>query len=457
MAENTDRPNVLLLMADQWRFDYLGCAGATWVKTPNIDELASRGMRFTHCHVNSPVCTPSRISLASGLLPSRMGHVNNRTFLPSSVPTYYQQLRDHQHFVGCVGKVDLAKADGYNGEKGNRPVAFSWGFTHPYECEGKMHAGQGGGKVIGPYTAYLKRKGTLEAFNEDYARRRKEGYSVSAHDSVLPTRQFEDAFIGRRAARWIEQIPGDFPWHLFVSFVGPHDPFDPPSEYATRYRDAAMPDPIPANENGKPAWHKKRAKVHSSETVRQTRRQYCAAIELIDAEVGEIIQSLKKRGQFDNTYIIFTSDHGEMLGDHGMYTKSVMYDPSVRVPLIVSGPGIEKGVANDTFVELMDLNPTICELQGVKPLPKIDARSFMPVLKGEKTEHRDMVVSELDNCRMARNKQFKLVANVNDTTELYDMKNDPDEQVNLIKEKPEAAGELSRAMSKRFIGNKWHR
>src|SRR5690606_25964268 len=110
-------------------------------------------------HVNSPVCTPSRISLATGLFPSRVGHVGNGTFMPLSTRTYYQQLRDQQYYVGCVGKVDLAKPDGYNGIKGNRPIAYSWGFTHPFECEGKMHAGQGNGRIVGPYTAYLKRKG----------------------------------------------------------------------------------------------------------------------------------------------------------------------------------------------------------------------------------------------------------------------------------------------------------
>jgi choline-sulfatase len=235
-----NRPNVLLIMDDQHRFDYLGSAGADFVRTPNLDKLTERGMRFTQCTTNCPVCAPSRIGLATGVQPSRLGCIQNNCFLPLSQRTYYQQLRDYGYRVGCIGKLDLAKPDPYNGRYGDRPSVYQWGFTHPEECEGKMHAGSSE-TPIGPYTYYLEEQGLLQTFYDDYRRRQKEGWSVSCHDSPLPTEAFEDTYIGRRAAEWITNIADDFPWHLFVSFVGPHDPFDPPAEYGEKYRNADMP------------------------------------------------------------------------------------------------------------------------------------------------------------------------------------------------------------------------
>ena len=323
MQPTPQRPNVLFLLADQYRYDYLRCAGAEFVRTPNLDRLAGRGVRFAQCVTDCPVCAPARIGLATGLRPSRLGSLDNASYLPLSAPTHYQRFRDHGYRVGCVGKLDLAKPSRYNGRYGDRPCVYAWGFTHPEECEGKMHAGSSP-SPIGPYTHYLQERGLLQRFHEDYQARRQHGWIVGAsHDSVLPTDAFEDAYIGRRAAEWIARVPDDYPWYFFVSFVGPHDPFDPPAEYAQRYRRADVPPPIPDELHGKPAWIRSRQVEASAEDIAVSRRQYCAAIELIDDHIGLILDALEARGQLENTYIVFSSDHGEMLGDHGLYTKSV--------------------------------------------------------------------------------------------------------------------------------------
>ena len=292
MTDRIDRPNILLIMDDQHRFDYLGAAGASFVNTPNLDRLAARGTLFTQCASNAPVCAPARIGLASGQQPFRFGSLENTTFLPRSVTTYYQRLRDHGCRVGCVGKLDLAKPERYNGLRGDRPCTFGWGFTHPEECEGKMHAAVSD-TPIGPYTQYLHERGLLETFVDDYRRRRENGWVKDSRDSALPTDAFEDSYVGRRAARWIETVPDDFPWHLFVSFVGPHDPFDPPAEYAERYRSATMPPPIEPHPEGKPDSYSKKQRGLEPEEVAVTRRQYCAEIELIDRQVGEILDALE--------------------------------------------------------------------------------------------------------------------------------------------------------------------
>jgi choline-sulfatase len=146
--------NQLFIMCDQLRHDWLGYRGASHVRTPNIDRIAARGRVFTQTCTNSPVCAPARIGLATGMRPHLMGALDNHAFLPLSRPTYYQRLRDHGCQVGCVGKLDLGKPDGYNWREGKRPLTYAWGFTHPLECEGKMHAGRGN-PPNGPYTSWL--------------------------------------------------------------------------------------------------------------------------------------------------------------------------------------------------------------------------------------------------------------------------------------------------------------
>ncbi|MBT3273721.1 MAG: sulfatase-like hydrolase/transferase, partial [Spirochaetales bacterium] len=306
-----------------------------------------------------------------------------------------------------------------------------WGFTHPEECEGKMHAGSSP-TPIGPYTHYLHDRGLLEVFHRDYEERRSQGWFRALHDSVLPTDAFEDSYIGRRAAEWIGSVPDDFPWHYFVSFVGPHDPFDAPGEYADRYRNAEMPSPIPVQADKKSTPYTRRQSGMEADQIKKTRRMYCAAIELIDDQIGLILNALEKRGMLENTLILFTSDHGEMLGDHGLYTKEFGYEQSIRVPLLLAGPGVPKGRTSDTLVELIDVNPTICEATGLPPQERIDALSLFPFLRGETEKHREDTFCALAHFQCIRTETHKVINNFNDCVELYDLVKDPQETTNII-------------------------
>jgi len=458
MAEEIDgRGNILFIMADQFRHDFLGCAGAGFVRTPNLDRLAERGVRFTQCCSNAPVCSPARIGLATGLWPWRLGAMDNDAYLPAGAKTYYQRLRDHEYRVGCVGKLDLAKKDKYNGRWGDRPCGFAWGFTHPEETEGKMHAGQNPDPQ-GPYGFRLEEQGLFQKFHEDYMARKAKGWIKGAsHDSMLPAEAFEDVYIGRRAVEWIERIPDDFPWHFFVSFVGPHDPFDPPEEYGRRYRGAAMPPPIADDLADKPACRRRRVLEMTSEEVAVTRRQYCGLIELIDDQIGRILTALERRGWGENTHVVFSSDHGEMLGDHGFYTKSLPYESCLRVPFIVAGPGIARGAVSDALVELIDVAPTICELAGLPPWENIDGRSVAPILRGQSQRHRDDIIFALREFCGMRTDRWKLVRNYNAAPELYDLRNDPQELRNLAGQEPAVIKELSLRLRERLGEGKWRR
>lgn len=451
---NNSKPNILFIMTDQHRHDYMHCAGKDFLRTPNIDRIAECGMRFTNCFSNGPVCVPARVGLASGLQPANIGCLDNDYYLPASIKTYYHRLCDYGYRVGCSGKLDLAKPDRYNSISGDRPCTFTWGFTHPLEIEGKAHAFSSD-TPIGPYTQYLHNKGLLKMFRQ--SKKAESSFERLCHYSALAAEDYHDTFTGLSAARWLENIPDDFPWHMFVSFAGPHSPFDAPAEYVKHFENVEMPDPIVDDLCDKPKWHKTRVVGLTSEQITKTRRSYAAAIELIDDQIGMILKTLEKRNMLENTYIIFSSDHGEMLGDHGIYEKSIAYEPSLHIPLIVAGPGICGGSLSNAMIELIDINPTICELAGLPEQADIDARSFAPVLYGQKTEHRSDIVASLIKFSCIRTERYKYIKNTNDIDELYDLDNDPDELINIAGEYPDICKKLKSRMIERYMEGKWRR
>ena len=454
------RPNLLFIMDDQHRFDFLGVEQPR-VATPHLDALAADGTRFSHCCVNAPVCAPSRISLATGLHPWRLGGLDNNCYLPRQIPTYYQRLRDQGYQVASAGKLDLAKPSSYNGRDGRRACNFQWGFTDPLEIEGKMHAGQAT-RPVGPYGFHLAEQGLLERFQRDYGHRRQAGWIQGvSHDSVLPEEAHSDSWIGQRALSWLENAPIEDPWHLFVSFVGPHDPFDPPTSWAERFRDSAMPAPIESAREGKPAWVQRRQFEMTVAEIEHTRRQYAANIALIDHWVGRLREMLSARGMADSTYIVFASDHGEMLGDHQLFSKSVAYEGALRVPLILAGPSIPAGGESSTLVELADVNPTLCELAGVhytdSELESLDARSVLPSVMDTARTHRPNTLAQLRNFSAIRTETHKMIDNYNDRMELYDLVQDPGECHNIAEDYPQLISDLGNQMRSRRLEGTWHR
>jgi len=380
--------------------------------------------------------------------------VDNNGYIPPNATCYYARLRDSGYRVGCVGKLHLvgpSRKD--HGSKGDQPILYQWGFTHPEEHEGKCEAGLSD-KPTGIYTHHLAQQGKLRSFYEDYVERKRVGWASASDDAILSTEDFHDYWTGTRAVDWLNNIDSDQPWHLFVSFGGPHDPFDPPTEFADRYRNARTPDPIAANLEGKPQnihgiYRKHEREFTDDSLAIRSRQQYAALIELIDVQVGRLMNTLEARGMLDNTIIMFTSDHGEMLGDHGLWRKRVFYESSLRVPLIAAGPGVAQGRSTDALIEMSDINPTICELAGLPAQPNIDARSFVGVLQGQ-TDHRESIVSQIDLRDCIRTATHKLIR-THGQLELYDLKNDPTEQVNIADQDKAMVEELNIALLQRHL------
>lgn len=460
------QPNILLLMADQFRYDWLSCAGFP-VKTPNIDRIAEHGIRFTNAACQSPLCTPSRAALATGKYPHNCGVVVHDAVLPKDETTYYQLIRKAGYRVGAVGKTDLHKDYHYYGKNGDLPIMYHYGFTDLCETEGKMNAAwattkEGRGipmkyskapegllRLAGPYQHMLAEKGELDTLTVDYIDRLRGKPTYYAAPSVLPEEDFHDRFIGEKACEMLERFPADQPWHLFVSFVGPHDPWDPPKSYYEQYKDADFPPMIKDDLTDKPEWIKKRAGKHTEgmtdQDLLEMQRHYAGSITLIDDWIGKILDTLEARGELEDTVIVFTADHGEMMGDHGLIQKSVMYEGALRIPMIISAPWMTEGKTSDVLAELIDLAPTFLDLAEADYNKRdMDACSLLPLLKGETDSHKAIQKSELINTQMLFDGRYKWIRSFNDRDELYDLQEDPQELHNRIDDLPEVRARLQK-------------
>ncbi len=445
--------NILMIMADQFRLTTMDGMGDA-IETPNIKRIMDRGVVFDQASCTCPLCTPSRASLATGKLPHRCGVVVHDASLPPEVPTYYQELRKAGYRVGVAGKTDLHKDIRYWGVNGNLPIMYHFGFTDVFETEGKMNFAwlvkdqEGNNLPQGPYQKYLNDKNELNEISDDYLARLRKYPKFYAEPSVLHNAEdFQDSFIGRKAADWLDSVEDDVPWHYFVSFAGPHNPWDPPMEELEKQMDKIFPEAIQDLVEEKPVWVKKRAQIQTKGMTKQDlqklKRSYAASVGVIDDWIGKLLDILERRELTQNTVVIFCADHGEMLADHGLLEKKCMYEASLRIPLVVSAPWMKQRKDSSALAQLMDLAPTCLELAGLNyNREDMDARSLLPILEGREEALRPAQISELINCQMVFDGQYKWIRNWNDLDELYDLKADPSELHNLIHERPAIAKDL---------------
>lgn len=392
------RPNILLLFPDQLRGDWIGNPGIP-VRTPNLDALAKRGMRFTRAVVGSPVCAPSRACLASGREYERCGVINNAYDYPLDQPTYYQRLRENGYHTLACGKVDLHKKTQYWGIDGKERLD-RLGFSDGIDNAGKRDAPRSGAvQPKDPYMAFLHKQGLATQHVEDFAKRKD--YSAT-FPTPLPDDAYCDNWLSKNGLELLQQAPKDKPWHLTVNFCGPHEPMDITSSMERRVRGRGFPQP---NRNTQ----------FPEDTHRAIRQNYAAMIENIDRWVGTYVDELRRRGEFDNTLIVFSSDHGEMLGDHNRWEKSVPYHPSVGVPLIIAGPGVQKNKVSDALVSIVDFAATFLDYAGVAKPSTMDSKSLRSVLEGRSQKHRDYVLSGLNDWRMVWDGRYKLITGFDET------------------------------------------
>ena len=427
------KPNILFIMCDQLRADALGCTG-NWVKTPNIDQIAREGIRFSNCVTNSPVCLPARISLATGRYPHNTGVWDNCPFeLPEGTPTWMATIRDAGYRTSLFGKSALHR----RGPDIRRfeYVLNSYGLDDVDEIRGPRATVD----TVCHMTARWESLGLLDAFRKDMSERDGKNRTL-VRPSPLPLAEYYDVYVGQQAKNYLRNYNRLEPWFCWVSFAGPHEPWDTPEPYASMYRPDEMPEPRkrpPLRRRG-PTGELDRRFAESQEKIgnaRELRASYAGKVTLIDDQVGEILKEIENRGELDRTVVLFTSDHGEMNGDYGLVHKSNFLNPAVYIPLIVHAPGTKNSsdageVFNDP-VELFDVGPTLADFAGAKIAYRHFARSLVPIV----IEHRDFALSEFKHEMMYLDRDWKLMINRHgEPYRLFNAAIDSDEMEDLVED-----------------------
>jgi arylsulfatase A-like enzyme len=427
-------PNILWYCTDQQRFDTIGALGNPHVKTPAIDALVEGGTAFTHAYCQSPICTPSRTSFMTGLYPTRAHNTRNgnETF-EGHPPLISKLVAEAGYHCGLIGKFHL-QSSGLRTEPRLDDGFSFWKFSHaPRDDWEEGH----------DYAVWVKEKGgDLTAMRES-----EDNVSAEYHQTTWAT---------ERALEFLDEAESiDKPWMLNINPYDPHPPFIPPKKYAEKFDADSMPGPhfresdYEAQAKLGPVDFQTEAQSPEERGAKKIQALYYAMIALIDDQLARIIQRLDETGQRENTVIIFTSDHGESLGDHGLLYKGCrFYDGLVRVPLIFNCPGgIESGLQSEALVELLDMSATILDFSGVGRPEYFQGDSLRPILSGATSpeHHRESIRSEyfdaLDKkfcngnasfATMYRTRRYKIsVYHRDNLGELFDLENDPHEFDNL--------------------------
>ncbi|MDG2071409.1 MAG: sulfatase-like hydrolase/transferase [Pseudomonadales bacterium] len=423
--------NILFLMTDQHRWDAMSCSG-DWVKTPNMDRIKARGVQFTQCITTTPVCVPARLTLATGKYPHNNGVWTHQTnTMPVDVDNWMREIRNLGYRTSLFGKTHLHPHVGDLREK--EDLMHAWGLDDVNEIGGPRACTQ----ILSHMTEMWDDKGLLEDYRADVkARFSNKPYVV--RPSTLPLEDFYDVYVGQQAKQYLKTYNRDEPWFCWVSFGGPHEPWDTPEPYASMYDPNTMPEAAADGVDDAPrprgfADHLRQGRLSPAfehGEINAMRANYAGNVTLIDDQIGEIFDVIEARGEMDNTIMAFTSDHGEMNGDHGLIYKMNFYDGSLRVPLIVSVPGGKSDFVSDSLVENSDIGPTLVELAGGSLDYLQFAKSFTGALDGG--EHREDGLSEIEGEFMLMNNDWKIALNREGLTYLlFDRKNDPKETRNL--------------------------
>ncbi len=425
-------PNILFLMTDQQRWDAMGCSG-DWVQTPNLDRIASEGVRFTNCVTTSPVCIPTRLSLATGLYPHNTHVWNNMNHqMPPETPTWMQAVRGAGYRTSLFGKTHLHPHAGDLRER--EDLMNAYGLDDVNEIGGPRASA----KVLSHMTAAWEEKGLWDAYQADY----RERFSTKPYlvrPSTLGLEDYADVYVGQQAKQYLQDYEREEPWCCWVSFGGPHEPWDTPEPYASMYNPEDMPPAIPRPSAGeRPLGHLDRLLQQLNPTfeageIGRLRANYAGNVTLIDDQIGEILGAIEARGELENTIIVHTSDHGEMNGDYGLIYKSNFLNGAVRIPLLVRTPdGTNAGSICDSPVEWIDIGPTLVELAGGELEHRQFGKSLRPVLTEPEVSHREFAISEIEGEIMLLNREWKAALNADgEVYLLFDVQNDPNEIQNL--------------------------
>lgn len=436
------RPNIIFIITDQQRFDTIAGLGFPYMDTPHLDRLIAEGVSFTGCHVTAASCAPARASLFKGFYPHTTGILKNADRWRHS---WIELLNTAGYHCTNVGKMH------------SWPFETELGFDERYVVENKDRYLEGR-YYFDEWDKALRARGLIKQQRELYRKLPDYRQRVGAFEWELPEDTHPDMFVGDMATWWIDSYPKTEPLFLQIGFPGPHPPYDPIPRYAEPYLNKELPllevtqeeldnQPPPLQEMRR---HNNQVDHDSvvlplDPTHEQRHRQrayYLANVTMIDEKVGAIMEALERNGYLDDTVVIFTSDHGDCLTDHGHSQKWTMYDAVTRVPLIVWSPGrFQGGRTIDALCQQMDIGPTILELAGIEVPHNLEATTMLPALCGAPwlgrtyvfaEQAKDGILTHAEYMTMVRNDAWKLVHFLDEPFgQLFDLVHDPDEVNNL--------------------------
>jgi arylsulfatase len=456
------QPNLLFIYADQHRADAMGCAGNDVVVTPHLDRLAAEGVRFDHAWTEGPICQPARASLLTGRYPNDHGLLGN--FAGNCDPewdTFPKRLQEGGYTTASIGKTHFDMWP-MMAEPGTPPPTEEWiasfGFDHVVEeFDRYVHLFD----AETPYMAFLRERNALEVYQEVVQANFRQGDKHwKGVTSPLPQELDLTCFLADEAQQWIGRQPSDRPWFMQLSFVQPHVPLMGDPIWAEHYAEThiervARSEPDPLTEEWAHHFTFLRKHSHSElltdEFVLAGARQYYAMISLIDQRIGDMLELLEQRGELDNTWIVYSSDHGEMLGDHNLMAKMNFYRSSVRVPLIVRPPAGMAGRVESAPVQALDIAATLLDAGNAPALDGAPSQSLVPLVTGAGDgATRDHVASMirmrpgLPTWHAITDGHWRATIN-SDTghaVELFDLDSDHDEANNLV-EDPASSDQLT--------------
>jgi len=428
----TDPPSILFLMTDQHRYDCLGCAGNAAIHTPHLDAIARDGVRFSNAYSSTPSCTPARAAILTGLSPWHHGMLGYGRVAQKYSFELLQALRDAGYYVFGIGKMHWFPQKLLRG------------------CHGLLVDESGRVETpgfISDYRAWFRKQ--APDLDPDATGIGWNDYRAKAY--ALPEELHPTTWTGQAAVDFIENYDKPQPFMLKVSFARPHSPYDPPERFADMYEDGAMPKPVVGKWAEQYAPHPDppppgiwRGDLGVAQ-VQRSRRHYYGSVTFIDEQIGRIVAALKKRGMYDNTFIVFLSDHGDMLGDHHHWRKTYAYEGSARIPMLLRWPksmGIgddRRGTEITQVVELRDVLPTFLDAAGAPVPDHLDGKSMLRLVRGETKDWRPFIDLEHDRCYAKENQwnaltdgRYKYVYHsCLGEEQLFDLRDDPGERDDL--------------------------
>jgi len=436
------RPNILLITADQMRWDCLGCLGNSVIQTPNLDRLGARGVVFRNAFTPNPICVPARASIMTGNYSHKCtGVMANAGRIREGQPLLTEVLKSVGYRTYAEGKLHFVP---YSEPAQPRLVH---GFEHVdlWESGRILNSFDPEGKLTGveDYYDYLKEVGWA-----GYTRAHGVGNNdVRPCPSPLPGEHYVDTWITDCSIRSIDRHVAKFPdrpFFMWMSSPKPHSPYDPPRPYDTMYDPREIPKPFGSADGlgeRNPALERIRMSHAidslSAGAIQVIRSYYYGCISYLDAMIGRVVEHLEKKGLLDNTLILFASDHGDMLGDFGAFFKTTHQNGSVRVPFIVAGPGVAEGEVSDALVGLQDILPTFATVAGADIGADVHGIDLHKHLADTTKPVRDVFYSQTMESpwqsAMVTDGRWKYIySEANATEELYDQKDDPGEERNLV-------------------------